>query len=1094
MNCRFLFALCFCMAMGWLSAHAQKVSMELHEVTLETVFNEITKQTGLTVAYSRPTVNPDKVVSVSANKEDVSDMLKRLFAGTDIVFEIEGGKIFCTNTPQDPKASTKTSDTKTVSGTVVDESGLPVIGASVVVTGTSNGTITDMDGKYMITDVPADATLDISYIGYKKQTIKATNGTLAMVTLKEDTEILEEVVVVGYGVTKKSDFTGSLNTMDSKAIVDSHKQSAVAALQGTTPGVDIIRNGNNPGSGFNIMIRGQNTISAGGTSSMNDINPPLYIVDGIMLNSIDDIAPDDIERIDILKDASSTAIYGSRGANGVVIVTTKKGSQGEGKSYIEYNGFVSITQAMNLPDMMNGQQWADYKIQRYMGENWTSYLNGETPPTYQDVLTTQQYNNLMAGNNVDWVDALLGVAFSQNHSIRAYRNSKDMVYSIGLNYTDEAGVTGVDNYKRYNFSASVDRNVRNKVKIGLNLYSAYSQTISSPETVRQAYRLTGLADMYDADGNLRVFPDDVLTNVSNPLVERENNQQEVLNLHVFGNVYAQYQPFEWMTIKTAFSPDAYFQRTGAYAGKDTKPGLGLAANATAVDDWDRSLSYTWTNTITFDKTFNEKHAINAMVGTEWVKDVDEGLDSKVTGFATDHYKFYNLAAGTTISDLSSDYTQDQWMSYFTRFNYTLMDRYLFTVTGRYDGSSRLAAGHRWKFFPSAAVGWRISEENFMKSIIWVNNLKLRLSYGLSGNNSNVNPYVTTTTIENGFYIFGSGYGTATTASTISNLSNATLSWETTKEWNLGLDFGFLEGRISGSLDLYNRRTDNILMERVMSQINGYGSVMDNVGVVDNRGIELSLSTVNIRTPQFTWTTNLNFTTNHNEIVELSDGLLRDEANEWFVGESVGAVWTYKQIGYWGIDEIDEATVYGLVPGAVKVLDMNGDGTSTNADKVIIGNRFPKWTGGMTNTFTYGNWSLSAFVYTRQGQLSYSQFHRTTALNDNANFNHLNLNYWTPETTETAEWHRAGITNAGMTDVLMWQETSFWKIGYITLGYDLPRKALEKLKVNKFHIYLSCQNPFVFTDYDGWDPEAADVTTDYGYFMTRSFELGVNLSF
>lgn len=512
MKHRFYLVLCFCMALGIL-AHAQKVTMNFQQVKLETVFQEITKQTGLTVAYSRPTVDPGKVVSVNAHDEELAGVLQRLFVGTDVTFEIGKQKIFLNKRAKEKS----TGQVRRVSGSIVDSNGEPIIGASIVVTGTTNGTISDLDGKYTLDNVPENATLDVSYIGYTTQSLKATDKALARIILKEDTKVLDEVVVVGYGVAKKSDFTGSLNTMNGDNIVSSHKQSATAALQGTIPGVDIIRNGNNPGSGFNIMIRGQNTIASGGTGSMSDINPPLYIVDGIMLSSIDDIAPDDIERIDVLKDASSTAIYGSRGANGVVIVTTKKGSQGEGKSYVEYNGFVSLTQAMHLPDMMNGQQWADYKVDRYKGEHWTEYLHGEPDPTYQQVLTTQQYNNLMAGKNIDWVDELLGVAFSQNHSLRAYGNSKDMVYSFGLSYTDESGVTGVDNYKRYNFSASVDRNIGKKVKIGLNMYSAYSQTISSAETVRQAYRLNGLSDMYNEDGSLRVFPDDALGNNSNSL-------------------------------------------------------------------------------------------------------------------------------------------------------------------------------------------------------------------------------------------------------------------------------------------------------------------------------------------------------------------------------------------------------------------------------------------------------------------------------------------------------------------------------------------------------------------------------------------------
>ena len=384
------------------------------------------------------------------------------------------------------------------------------------------------------------------------------------------------------------------------------------------------------------------------------------------------------------------------------------------------------------------------------------------------------------------------------------------------------------------------------------------------------------------------------------------------------------------------------------------------------------------------------------------------------------------------------------------------------------------------------------EEPWMRHADWVSNLKLRLSYGMSGNNSNVVPYMTQSNISNGYYIFGDNQ--AFTTSTIANMSNANLSWETTHEWNFGVDFGFLRGRINGTVDLYNRRTDNILMKRMMSRLNGFDNVTDNIGVVDNRGIEFGINATPVQTKDFRWNLNLNFTANHNEIHELSDGATKDEANGWFVGESVGAVWTYKHIGYWGMDEIEQAAKYGLVPGSIKVKEVDGDTSSTNADKMIIGNRFPSWTGGLTSTFSYKNWSLAAFLYTRQGQWSYSQFHWTTALNDNTNFNHMNLNYWTPENAASANWHRAGITAPGMTEALMWQKTSYWKIGYITLAYDLPKKMMESLHLKKCHVYLSCQNPFIFTDYKGLDPESADKSTDVYYFMTRSFQLGLNLSF
>jgi len=1086
----FLFVLFFQVSASVFSQNNGKLSLKVEQKSINSILKLIEEQTNYTFMYNRNNIDVERKTDINCDVEDIEKVLDILFEGTNVKYRSFNNNYVLYTEGEMPVIQSR--QIRTVSGKVTNTSGEPIPGVAIVVKGTSQGIITDSDGNYTLARVPGDATLLFSFVGMKTQEIPVAGKTTISIVMEEDAIGIEEVVAIGYGTMKKSDLTGSLTSLGSEKIVSSHKQSTTAALQGTIPGVDIIKNGNNPGSGFNIMIRGQNTISdASTTGNMNDINPPLYVVDGMMMSSISDIAPDDIERIDVLKDASSTAIYGSRGANGVVLVTTKKGSSGKGRFYTEYNGFVSFSSATNLPDMMNGQQWADYKVQRYKGTNWKNYLNGEANPTYADVLTTQQLSNLNAGKNVDWVDELLGVAVSQNHSARVYGNGEGLVYSFGLGYTDEAGVTGdTDDYKRYNLSASIDKELNEHLKAGINMYNTYSILSSTPETVRQAYRLSPLADMYKDDGSLRTFPDDALSNVSNPLVERKNNVRETKTLHAFGNVYLEYKPLKWLTLKTTFSPDLTFDRYGGYAASQSKTGKGSAENTRAYYETSNTQSYTWTNIATLKKNFGI-HSFDVMLGTEWFKKKQDGLEAQVRNFATDAYTFYNLAAGASINTLDSYYSGEQWMSYFSRLNYSLKDKYLLTLTGRYDGSSRLAKGHKWKFFPSAALGWRLSEEDFMKNQHLVSNLKLRLSYGISGNNNNIDPYETSATIDNNYYLFGDN---ASVASTISSFANTTLSWETTKEWNLGADFGLYKGRVNGSIDLYTRRTEDILMDRVLSVMNGYSSVIDNVGVVDNKGIEFSLASTNISTKDFSWTTNLNFTTNHNEIAELSDGSTSDEANQWFVGESVGVVWDYKPIGYWGVDEIDEAAAYGCIPGSVKVLEVDGNTSSTNADKVFRGNRYPKWTGGITNTFTYQNFSLSVFVYTRQGQMSYSQFHWTTALDDNANFNHMNLKYWTPEDPEGAEWHRAGTSGYGQTSALMWQKTSFVKVGYITLGYDLPKTLISKWGLNKCHLYFSCQNPFVFTKYKGWDPEAPSKGTDTSYFMTKSFDLGVNLNF
>ena len=445
---------------------AQKVTLPNQTVTIKQVMSQIEKQTGYKFFYNNTQINVTRKVTISSRKENLDEVLNRLFSRTNIDYKIVEKTIVLSISSEGKRSEHITSAEGTlgkrkVTGRIVDQMGEPIIGATVREKGTNNATVTDLDGNFTLLGLNNNSTLEVSYVGFQMKDLLVGNNTHLDITMKEDNKQLEEVVVVGYGVAKKSDFTGSLTSVTSDNIVDSHKQSAAAALQGTIAGVDITRNGNNPGSGFNIMVRGQNTITNSGTGNANGINSPLYVIDGMMMDNMNDIAPDDIERIDVLKDASSTAIYGSRGANGVVIVTTKNGSAVKEKTNVEYNGFISFTTANHLPDMLNGSEYADYKVERFMGNNWKDYTYTGKRADYGQALTTQAYNNYISGKSVDWVDALLQTAVSQNHALRVYGSSKGLVYSFGVGYTDEAGVTGTDNYKRYNFSMSIDKEIKN---------------------------------------------------------------------------------------------------------------------------------------------------------------------------------------------------------------------------------------------------------------------------------------------------------------------------------------------------------------------------------------------------------------------------------------------------------------------------------------------------------------------------------------------------------------------------------------------------------------------------------------------------------
>lgn len=1066
----------------------QKITIQASQIDLKEFFRQVEQKTTYTFVYRDIILDEKKDISVNATDKSLEEVLNQVLGNKNLDYRISNKTIVLIKKEAGQVSSL--SKKKPVTGVIKDETGEPIPGVSVAVKGTTIGTITDADGKYSL-EVPEGGILVFSFVGYEKQEITADNKTSIDVVLAEDTKILDEVVVVGYGTIKKRDHTGSLSSVDAQKLQDTHKPSIGAALQGQIAGVDIVKTNNKPGAGFNIMVRGQNTIKAepGGDSrtDMNDINAPLYVVDGMFVNSISDIAPDDIERIDILKDASSTAIYGSRGANGVVIISTKRGA--EGKSHVEYNGSISIGRAMNQPNFLNASEYVQYRIDRDKGAHWTDKTY---EPDLQTLLGNQQYNNYINGKSINWADEVLETSISHSHSARIYGNGKGLAYTFGLSYTNEDGIIGYDGYERYNVSSSIDKQLNNFFKAGVNIYTAYEVTKNSgTETFRSLYRLNPLTDKYNDDGTLRLYPDATIGNLSNPFLEMENLVTEKKGIHVFGNVYLEYKPLDWIKFTTTFTPDVTYTRYGEYRGKDTKSSKGNQAATRAYYNTDNLLKYTWDNLAYAERKFGEDHNVNGMLGSSWYKSMYEYANVRADAMPNDHYQWYNLKAGT-MNSMESSYRQEQLMSYFARFNYTYQDKYLMTVTGRYDGSSKLAKENRWCFFPSAALGWRISEEAFLKDKTAISDMKLRLSYGISGNNGGdrIIPYVSTQEVKNDKYIFGN---TGVNSAYLSAFENKNLTWEKTKEWNLGLDLTLFNGRIGLTVDAYDRRTDDLIMQRTMSQMNGFSYMWDNVGKAKNTGLEIGLSTVNIKTKDFTWSTNINFATNHNEITELNDGYTEDRANGWFVGESIGAVWTYKHIGFWQENEVGEAAKYGLVPGSIKVVDRDNSQTPSNDDdKFIIGSLFPSWTGGITNTFKYKDIDLSFFIYTRQGQYSFSQFHRSFSMMDNVSFNVIKLDYWTPE-NPNGTWNRPGVT-PGETDATHYMKTSFTKVGYINLGYNIPSKVLNKTGISKLRVYASCQNPFVFTDYDGWDPETASENTYTQYAMIRTFMFGLNLTF
>ena len=938
-----------------------------------------------------------------------------------------------------------------VTGIIVDGKGEPVIGATIKVVGTSSGAITDLDGHFTVS-LSQKGKLEISYVGYITQTIAVVPGQNINITLQEDSKSINEVVVVGYGTVKRSDLTGSVASLDASSLTANSQTNAIDAMQGKISGVNITRNAARPGGSYNIVIRGK--------SSINNSNEPLWVIDGIPTSSnANDLNPDDIEKIDVLKDASATAIYGSRGANGVIIVTTKHGK--EGRFSISYDGYYGMRKATHLPDMMDGDEYVKYRTTLFETQGKS------TDRSNSEFFTADEWEKIDNHNYTDWIDLVLRTGQQYSNTITASGGDQNGTFAVGIGQLHEEGTTRDQDYNRYNLHLNVNRKFYKTWEMGGSLYFTYSnQNLGSFETVRSAYRLPPVASPYDSDGNLayHAFRQDSATN---PLLESSEDGEHRQNkrYRVFGNVYLQWQPIKALTLKTSFSPQYLYTRSGVYVGKNAKNSSGTNSGTNAEYHQQTYWSYVWDNQVTYDKLFNLHH-LNASFVQSIQMEQWESSDQAAKSFSFNSL-WYNMgAAGLSNQTTASTGFQKRTLSsVLARVQYSYNNRYLLTVSGRYDGSSRLADGNKWSFFPSAAAAWRITEEDFMKAAPAISNLKLRLSYGVTGNDA-VSIYGTQSGISAKNYDFG---GNVVAAFYKNGLANKDLSWEKTYEINLGLDFGFFNNRINGAIDIYQRDAKDLIMRRQIPSTTGWTSIWDNIGWVRNRGIEVSLNTVNIQSKNWGWETNITFTKNNNKIQELYNGKHDDVANKWFIGKPLDVNYDYKFIGIWQADEAEKAAKYGQTPGQVRVEDVNDDGVINASDKQILGQRSPKWIGSITNTWRYKDFDLSLYIYTQQGAQIKDAF-MSGFMTYEGNYKQVNADYWTPNNPSN-KYPQPG--NKGKYyDCMRYVSTAFVRVGAITLGWNIPKVWLEKVKVHKARLYITTNNPFTFTNYKGFDPEWA----------------------
>ena len=981
---------------------------------------------------------------------------------------------------------------RNVSGTVTDESGVPLPGVNVIIKGTDNGTSTDFDGNYSI-NVSDNDVISFSFIGFLEKEIEVANADSFSISLEMGSAELDEVIVSsGYGTVKKRDLTGAIAQIETQVIQRSNPIQAAAALQGQVAGVNVTKSGGKPGDAFDINIRGLNNFD-------NEKTRPLVVVDGILGADLNDINPVDIQTIDVLKDASSTAVYGARGANGVIIVTTKKGVSG--KPNVSYNGYYGVKNMTQMPKMMTAQQFYEvYQDEDRFGRGFTA----------------QEMYNIENGISADWIDMISQRATQQNHTVAVSGGSESTTYNFSAGKQEEEGIIMHNDYSRLSLNAGIESKVSDKFKVGFTAYITDNiRNWGSPEAVRSALRArpTGTAYFDDIQfpnkrdtnfgpaGDYAFFMGIDDSQVINPLVEQdpENYQRQRKSNSMIANAYLEYEIISGLKFKTSYSAYNNVQREGEYRGTLSKSQKGsLLPRATTNNI--KTANYTIDNTLSYQKELG-KHSINAIALFSIFEEYREFMDIQVDNLPF-RSLWHNLGSGATIRSYGTNLQEYSIASYMARINYSFDSKYLLTITGRRDGASQLSDENKWAFFPSAAIGWRMSEESFIQDLGLFSNLKLRASYGEVGNNSSISPYATQANIYQTYYDFD---GSGSLGYTINALSNQGLVWERSKEINFGLDFSLSGIKLNGTVEYYKRNTEDLILDDKVPLSTGFNNVVDNVGEIENSGIEISLNSINLTLPDFSWSTNLTFTANQDKVVKLAGGVLEDKGNKRFVGESVRANYSYKFLGIWQLGEEAAAAEFGQVPGQVKIMDLDGNKTINSDDRMILGSETPDWTAGLRNQFNYKNWDLSFFIYTRQGAMFSNAYLLATMGELNADrYNRTSeLDYWTP--TNPSNTYFSPVTGPGLNSNtnesrggssrvgLSYQLADFVRISDITMGYSLPQNVLDELGVSRFRIYGQLQNPFVFTDFLTFDPEYnSDSYNDDLPAMTVL--LGVNLNF
>lgn len=1089
----FLLMVCvFCSYAG--NAHSQnaKVSIRMNNVKLDKILNEIENQTDYLFIYNNQ-VDINKITSVKVKNEAVAQVLDRILSGTGINYELEGTHIILTT--EAIKDLHAQQQAKTVTGTVTDVSGEPIIGANIRIKGTTTGTITDIDGNFSIEAEP-QSVIEVSYIGYLTQETVINNQKSIRFLLKEDTKTLDEVVVIGYGVQKKADLTGSVANINTEKLNTQSNANIGQALQGKIAGVDIVSQGGAPGSGTRIMVRGIGTLNNAS---------PLYIVDGMYMNSIDHINPNDIASIDVLKDASSAAIYGSRAANGVIIVTTKEGSNTEGKPIIDLSVNLGISTASKFLDMLDAKGWAEV----------TTIARQAIGKPALDMAT-----DLANKPDNDWQDIMFRPALMQNYNLSVKGGGKYSTYYTGLGYFNQDGIVKGTNYQRYNIQSKNDYK-RGIFSAGTNLIISFSHDKPLHQELRGGMIGTILQSVptlekYDdtREGGYGGTYGDVV-NIPHPLAIIDDNIMDRYNenVKIFANLYAQIELFKGLKYKLNLTPDFSFERYKNYLNKYD---FGLATNSITqlTERQRRRRNILVENLLTFDRTFGE-HKISALAGYTY-------QDSRFR-----HIQAYGEGLPQGLEEIDAATTNrsnegNSWRSVLTsilgRVFYSYQNKYLFTATIRRDGSSKFGKNNRYGYFPSFSLGWNVAEEKFMENVHWLDQLKLRGGYGVLGNQE-IDNYQYSSTITTGIN-YPDGNGGLLQGAFPKNFANPDIKWEETAMTNVGIDFMAFNNRLSLTADYYVKNTKDILLTvPIPISSGGANDPIRNAGKIRNNGFEFNLGWMDQPNPDISYGINLIGSFNKNKVIAMGSesGSIKGGStnqnittSETKAGYPIGGYWLISTAGYFNSqEEVDAYAKDGkkiqpaAEPGDIKFVDANNDGVINDDDRVFQGSPFPDFTFALNGNMRYKNFDLSIGLQGVLGNKIYNATRQTLEdVTKGSNFLASCLDYWNSENKNASHprltWDDPNRNTRAESDRYL-ENGSYLRLRSVQLGYTFPQTWF-KGAIQHARVYINAENLFTITSYSGYSPDVNADNANYRGFdnfiypTNRTFMLGLNVTF